>query len=127
MAFTYDTTTARGRVRLLLADTDTSDATKQMFTDAEVDAFLALESNEVYGAAAAACESLAASAARSAVRYKAERLLEIDRKDIPAHFRALAKTYRDRLMAEPTEHIDAYDVAFDELGGDRSEYVGDPY
>ena len=125
MPFTYDSTTSRGRVRLLVGDTDTADSTKQIFTDAEIDAFLAMESNEIYAAAAAACESLAASTARSAIRYKAEKLLEIDRKDVPMHFRALATRYRERAMAEPTEEFDSFDYAIDAHGGDLSEYVGD--
>ena len=54
MAFTYDSTTARGRVRLLVSDTDTATAANQIFDDDEIDAFLALENNEVYAAAAAA-------------------------------------------------------------------------
>ena len=128
MAFTYDTTTTRGRVRLLIADTDTSDSTKQIFTDSEIDAFLALENNEVYGAAAAACESLSASTARSAVMYRAEKLFEIDRKQLPEHFRSLANMFRDRMTAgDPFEEIDSMDFRMDTYGTDRSEYVGDPY
>lgn len=125
MAFTYDSTTDRGRVRLLVGDTDTSDSTKQIFTDAEIDAFLALESSEVYAAAAAACESLAATSARSAIRYKAEKLLDIDRKDVPEHFRALAEKYRERSTTAPAEEIDSMDYAVGAFGGDMSEYVGD--
>ena len=125
MPFTYDSTTSRGRIRLLVGDTDTADSTKQIFTDAEIDAFLALESNEIYAAAAAACESLAANTARSAIMYRAEKMFSIDRKEIPKHFRELAQRYRERAMAEPTEEFDSFDYAVDAHGGDLSEYVGD--
>ena len=125
MAFTYDPSTARGRTRLLVSDTDAADSTKQIFTDAEIDAFLALESNEIYAAAAAACESLAANTARSAIRLRAEKLLEIDRKDVPNHFRELAKMYRKRAVSTPAEEIDSMDYDIGAFGDDQSEYVGD--
>ena len=125
MAFTYDSSTPRGRVRLLVGDTDTADSAKQIFTDAEIDAFLALENNEVYAAAAAACQTLAASTARSAIRIRMEKLLEIDRKEIPKHFLELAKSYRERAMSDPAEEIDSMDYAIGPWGGDHSEYVGD--
>ena len=125
MAFTYTSGTARGRVRLLVSDTDTADATKQIFTDAEIDDFLSIESNEVYAAAAAACESLAANTARSAIRLRLEKLLEIDRKDIPKHFRELATMYRKRSVSAPAEEIDSMDYDISPFGRDQSEYVGD--
>lgn len=126
MAFTYDTTTSRGRVRLKIGDTDTSDSTKQIFDDDEIDAFLAMENNEVLGAAAAACESLASATARSAVMYRAVRLLEIDRRQMPQHFRALAEQFRKQMNEQtPSEHIDSFDHVIGDFGGDGSEYVGD--
>ena len=124
MAFTYDPTTARGRVRLLVSDTNDTDSTKQVFTDAEVDAFLALEGQEVYMAAAAACRALAASTAKSALAYKALDL-SIDKKDIPGHFRGLADDYANRARSEPTEYVDSADFEIDGFGRDTSEYVGD--
>ena len=53
MAFTYSPSTDAGKVRLLIGDTDTSDATKQIFDDDEISAFLSLGNSEVYPAAAA--------------------------------------------------------------------------
>ena len=87
MAFTSTSGTARGRCRLLISDTDTADATKQIFTDAEIDDFLAIENNEVYAAAAAACQSLEANTVRSATRMTPERWPEIARKHVPKHCR----------------------------------------
>lgn len=108
-----------------MSDTDDADATKQIFTDAEIDAFLSIESNEVYAAAAAACESLAANTARSAILLRLEKLLSIDRKDVPKHFRELAMMYRKRSVSAPAEEIDSMDYDISPFGRDRSEYVGD--
>lgn len=55
MAFTYDVTTNRGKVRLLIADTNASSYT---FEDAEIDAFLGFEGNNVYLAAARAFNTI---------------------------------------------------------------------
>lgn len=51
MAFTYDNTTSRGKVRLLIGDTVTGTA---IFDDSEIDAFLAMESANYRLAAATA-------------------------------------------------------------------------
>lgn len=127
MAFTFDPTTSRGRVRLLIADTDDVTAANQVFTDAEIDAFLALEDGEVYAAAASAAESMAANASRSAIRYKAEKILEIDQKDVPKHFLALAKSLRARSIAGPGEEIDSVEYNIGTFGNDGSEYIGDVF
>lgn len=95
MAFTLDVSTTRGRVRLLIGDTDTVTAANQIFTDAEIDAFLALDA-EVYGAAALAMRAMAASAARCAVAYKLlGNNIDIDRRDIAKRFMEIAKSYMD--------------------------------
>ena len=127
MAFTFDPTTSRGKVRLLISDTDDVTEANQVFTDAEIDAFLALESNDVYAAAASACQSMAANASRSAIRYIAERILEIDRQKVPDHFRKLAQMYRDRSMAAPGEEMDSAAYEIGTFGGDGSEYIGDVF
>lgn len=62
MAFTYDTTTNRGKVRLLVFDRDSASYT---FTDAEIDAFLSLSSNDVFLAASYACRDMAARGTRN--------------------------------------------------------------
>ena len=124
MAFTYDPTTDRGRVRLLVADTETARAEDQIFSDAEIDAFLSLESNEVYAAAAAACSAVAASASRSAVAW---RVMDssLDMKAVPKAYRELAEDYRARSVAAPAEEIDSMDYTISPFGKDLSEYVGD--
>lgn len=60
MPFTYDITTSRGRVRLLIPD---SQAASYVFEDAEIDAFLALEDSDVRRSAALALETIASSQA----------------------------------------------------------------
>jgi|GEM_PF-3308082 len=126
MALTFDVTTSRGKVRLLIHDTDTATAANQLFTDAEIDAFLSLENQEVYAAAAAACESIASSAARSAIRVRAERIFDIDRRDVPGHFMKLAKTFRARAVeGEPWEINDSVDYHIDRYGRDLGESWGE--
>jgi len=51
MAFTYDPTSTIGRIRLLISDTDSKDF---MFSDEELSAFLSMEEDNLYLAAAAA-------------------------------------------------------------------------
>lgn len=58
MAATYDITTDRGKVRMLIGDTDVADA---HYTDAEIDAFLSMSGGSVYLAAAIALEAWAAT------------------------------------------------------------------
>ena len=125
MAFTYTPGSGkRDDVRLLVADTDTARSENQIFTDAEIDAFLSLESSEVYAAAAAACSAVAASASRSAVAW---RVMDssLDMKAVPKAYRDLAKDYRARAVAAPSEEIDSLDYTIGPFGQDRSEYVGD--
>lgn len=56
MAFTYDTTTDRGRVRMLITDRDEENP---VFQDAEIDAFLDMNDDSVRLAAASALETIA--------------------------------------------------------------------
>ena len=124
MAFTYDPTTSRGRVRLLVADTDTSDATKQIFTDAEIDAMLALGDNEVFQSAALACRSLAASSTKSAIAWRELSMSSIDRTKIPDHYLKIAESLEAKSL-EPSENIDSVDSVIGFWGDDQSEYNGE--
>jgi hypothetical protein len=127
MGFTYDPTTDRGRVRLLINDTDEETQDRQLFEDAEIDAFLLMEGNDVWSAAAAACRSIAASSARSAIRYQASQIVSVDRTKVPDHFRALADKYEKRATAAASlaEYVDSQDHVISPFGEDMSEYVGD--
>lgn len=124
-SFTFDPDTKRGQVRLLIADTNVGDADRRIFSDAEIDAFLSLESEDVYGAAATACRSIAASASKSAIAWRAlER--RFDKKQVPNHYRELAQDYERRSVeGAPAEEVAsmAYDV--DRFGVDNTEHEGD--
>lgn len=54
----YDPTTPAGQIRLLITDTDPT-PTNQLFTDEEIDTFLALEGASVFRSAALALETIA--------------------------------------------------------------------
>lgn len=119
MAFTYDPSTSRGRVRMLIGDTDTVAERNQIFTDDDIDAFLDLEGQSVYGAAAAACRAIAASAMRSRIALKATG-------NPPGRWTDIAKTFDEKAVTgDPVELIDAVEYRIGEFGQDDSEYVGD--
>lgn len=96
MAYTYDVTTARGKVRLLSTD---NDSTNPVFDDSEIDAFLALSAANVYASAALACETWARSRSKvsrqvrnadgtTSARYSMSELL------------ALAKSLREAALSD---------------------------
>ena len=70
MVFTYEPSEAtdRDKVRFLIGDTDTSTATKQIFTDAELDMW---SSDDVYTWAGKAMMAIAASRSRIATLIRA--------------------------------------------------------
>lgn len=68
--FTYDTTTLRGQVRLLIPDTSTTD---YVFEDDEIDLFLSLQT-DVYRSAALALETIASDHAKT---LKVIRILDL--------------------------------------------------
>ena len=84
MAFTYDLTTDRGKVRLLCTD---SVVAYEIFDDDEIDSFLTLESDNVKKAAALALETIASS---EVLVQKRIRLLELTT-DGPAESAELLK------------------------------------
>lgn len=73
----YDPTTDAGKVRLLIADT--ADPPDQIFTDAEITAFLDMAGDSIQRAAASGLRSIAASRARLSKRLKVLDV-EVDRK-----------------------------------------------
>lgn len=101
MAFTYDVSTDRGKVRLLITDVQ---AANPLFQDAEIDAFLTLNTS-VRMAAAAALEVIAAS--EVLVLKKIVNLdLETDGPAVARELRELAK----QLRAQETA-VGAFDIA----------------
>jgi hypothetical protein len=91
----------------------------QIFTDADVDAFLAMEGGSVYGAAAVACRAIAANAARSRIALRATG-------NPVGRWSELAKQYDVRAIeSDPIELMDAAEYRISPFGEDMSEYVGD--
>lgn len=64
MAWTYDITTNRGKVRFLSTDSDTLN---QIFDDSEIDFCLTTTGNDIYEAAALTCETWARSQSKIAI------------------------------------------------------------
>lgn len=101
MAFTYDVSTDRGQVRLLITDVQEANP---LFQDAEIDAFLSMNTG-VRLAAAAALEVIAAS--EVLVLKKIVNLdLETDGPAVARELRELAK----QLRAQDSS-IGAFDIA----------------
>jgi hypothetical protein len=105
MAFTYDVSTPRGQVRLLCTD---ADAANQIFSDAEIDAFLALEADDVRYAAAQALDTIAS---QQVLLLKVIRLL-----DLQTDGAAVAREVRQRAQ-------DLRDQADSDAGFDIAEMV----
>ena len=96
MAFTYDITTDRGKVRLLIGDTDAAD---YQFEDDEIDAFLTLASSSLLLAASYALEAWASTLTGD---MKSEKIGDYSySKDNAAAKTALAKKYRDEDAENP--------------------------
>jgi hypothetical protein len=107
MAFTYDSTTTAGLVRLLITDTDPEE---QIFEDDEISAFLALESDDALLAAAQALETIATS---EALVQKRIQLLDLST-DGPAVAKSLmerAASLRKRARQVELEGEGAFDWA----------------
>ena len=108
MPFTYDVATDRGKVRLLITDTD---AANVIFQDDEIDAFLGMMGSNVLRAAAMA---LLAIASKEALLLKVIKLLELqtDGARLANSLRALAKEYQEKAdLAEAGEAGGAFDYA----------------
>lgn len=115
MAWTYDITTDRGKVRFLSTDSDT---TNQVFDDSEIDACLTLAPSNVFAAAALACETWARSRSKisqmvrnpdgtSSQRYSMAELLTLARSLREAALSGALIT--DTLsIASPNELLDSY-------------------
>lgn len=90
MAFSYDPTTDAGLIRLLIADTDGDTA---VFSDAEIAAVYAANSNGVKRTAAQLLDILSTNHAKLAVRVSRGDVDE-DLTKIAAELRAQAAVYR---------------------------------
>jgi len=95
-ACSYDITTDRGKVRRLVNDTSTISCT---LSDAEIDAFLSMASNDVLMAASYAAESLAATVMDG---MTAEKIgdYSYSKKSVD-NWIALAKKYKEESASTP--------------------------
>lgn len=96
MAFTYDTATNTGKVRLLIFDTN---AAAYVFEDAEIVVLLGLEGGRVKRGAALALETMASN---EVYTQKAIRLLDLstDGPKVAAELRARADALRTQDQAD---------------------------
>ncbi len=107
MAFTYDITTDRGRVRLLISDTDGTD---YQFEDDEIDFFLTLGSSSVLMAASYALEAWSASITDS---LKSEKIGDYSySKDEAGKKMELAKKYKTEATEAPYLTWSEIDLTF---------------
>lgn len=102
MAFTYDTTTDRGRVRMLITDRDEANP---IFQDAEIDAFLDMNDDSVRLAAASALETIATDQAL-VLKVLVSLDLETDGAKVADSLMKRAASLR-----EQEESVGAFDVA----------------
>jgi hypothetical protein len=127
MAFSYDSSnlddsTASGRrylVRLLIGDTADTDAHPAIFEDSELDAFLSLNADAIYYAAAQACEVWAATQSRLAKRL--ERDGSIHERFTPAELLKVAAQFREAAVAGSASGT----VQTGRITSSRREYLGD--
>lgn len=119
MAFTYDTDTNRGKVRLIIGDTSSG---SYVFEDAEIDAFLTLNGSEVKLAAVQALRTLAADRAKLAIRYRVKNF-DLDRSAVSKALLDAADRIEQQAMSEPFEYESYVDTLIDTAGRDRSAYL----
>ena len=98
MAFSYDPTTPEGKVRLLCTD---SVEAYEIFSDADITAFMSIEGSNVRKSAALALETIASSEVLVQKRIK---LLELST-DGPAESKALLE--RSRMLRAQADADDA--------------------
>lgn len=87
----YDPSTVAGKVRLLIADTDDSN---QIFSDAEISAFLAVNNDSLARSAAMALRAIASSKSRLAQVIKSLDV-NVDLSKMAAELRATAQSLED--------------------------------
>ncbi len=122
MAFTFNPETNEGRLRSLLDDKVEADA---VFIDAELEAFLDMNSDDIWGAAADGSRALAAKYAKDAEHIGlGKKDIEI-KKNKASHYLKLSSIYDRRSSGDVIEFIDSMTIRTNVNGVDESEYVGD--
>jgi hypothetical protein len=112
----YDPSTPRGQVRLLISDT-TDDP---VFSNTEVDTFLALEGDVVQLAAALALLTIAGDEALTSKVIRTQDL-STDGAKLAAELRAQAKEFRDQAADEGEGYFELVDGACYSWGPELTE------
>jgi len=105
MAFTYDVSTSRGQVRMLVPDRNYD---TYIFEDEEIDAFLSLESSDVRKAAAMALETIASD---QALTLKVIRILELQTDGAKLADALMKRAAQLRSLAAEADDDYGFDVA----------------
>jgi len=106
MACTYDITTDRGKVRLIISDTST---TSCVFSDLEIDTFLSMHSGNINLAAA---EALGAWAAKYALSPDSEKIGDYSyTQKIIANMNKLKKELEEKDASTPVLEIASMDLS----------------
>lgn len=124
MTFTYDPTSPRGQVRLLLTDIDEATA---VFTDDEIDAFLALEGENVKRAAAQAIDTNADNEALASKVIK-DHQLSTDGAKVAAELHKRAATLRAQADRDDANNDDEayFEIVRTNGPGCGPELTGNP-
>jgi len=123
MAFTMDSNTDTGKVRVLVHDIDSTD---YVFEDDYIEAVLEQNGDDLWLAAADLCKSLALKYAKEATMVNLDRMsIQLDKRRRPAFYIELAKNYSERSGSEVTEYIDSFAYDVNNLGIDETEYMKD--
>ena len=130
MAYTHDTASDEGRLRTLIFDTSVKatpvQGTDYQFSDAEILAFLDINSDDLHASAADACRSLAAKYAAQAEEIGlGKRDIYLSYKNRSKMYAKLAEAYGNKSGGSITEFVDSVNWSIDGFGNDDSEYIGD--
>ena len=123
MAFTLDSSSDEGKLRVLLNDTDSTD---YIFEDDYLTSILDLNSDDIWRAAGDLCRALAAKYAKEAFDLglgKGD--IHLDRRKKAEYYLQLSKTYDSRSDSDMVEYWDSFNINTSSLGTDDSEYIGD--
>jgi len=119
MAHTYDVSTSRGQVRLLLDDTVTGSWT---WTDSEIDAFLTLGDQNVFQSAAVGWRNVAASFKKLiTTRFFGE--VYVDPTSARKAAMEMAKEYEELAQADASMQMTQLQQKIDLYGRDRTDYT----
>jgi hypothetical protein len=108
VSFTYDVTQPSGKVRLLCTDIDTANA---IFQDAEIQAFMDLNSQDVRLAAAQALDVIAASDVYIEKKLLLPDLIQTDGPAVAEALHAQAKELRRQVMEGDADGLGLFDIA----------------